>query len=127
MACMTFGEMLSCCSFHSWCSRWVAGDIVIITTFVANGPFTGVVAEWAVTKDGVVMFAEAVSEVTVTELVVAVAKVVIDGAVTEETVAKWMMAGVAGDLVPALHVHKLWREEVANKQKLTVKVEVQRK
>ena len=54
--------------------------VAVVTAWVPNRVFTEVVAEGAVIEDGIVMVAEEVAEV-----VIAVAKVVIDGAVAEGT------------------------------------------
>ena len=58
----------------------MTGDTAVITTWVA---FTKVVAE-----DGVAMVTEAVFELTVVKVVVAVVKVVINGAVAEGSVCR---------------------------------------
>ena len=66
----------------------VAGDTTVITAWVVNGAYTEVVTVGTVAQAGVVLVAEVFSELTIAEVVVTFAKVVIDWAVTRERLPK---------------------------------------
>ena len=96
----------------------LVGDTAVIMAWVAYGAFTEAVNERAVAEDRNVMVTEAISEVTIAKVVVAVAKVAIDGVVKYRS-----NYGQCGPrFVPTLQGLNPWREEGA-KKKSTVKVE----
>ena len=84
MACMTSGVSCSVAVAYIVCEAVrVAGDTAVIMVWVVKGVFIELITEGEVARDEVVIVVEIISEVTIAEVVVAVAKIIIDGAVTE--------------------------------------------